>query len=324
MCSIKFDSTTHMYTRDNIFAKNQRINSFQLSKLHTFEVAARHCSFSLAAEELSMTPSAISHRINKLEEELGIALFTRSHRKITLTEEGERIYLALNRTLNELNQEVMEVRNGEVSGELTIYSRPSFAQCWLVPRLYLFKQKHPSIELNILTGNENVNFQGYGIDAAIYFDEQIPEKLWSKELMSEEIIPVCTQAYAEQFNLFEKPVNLVNATLLHDNQAWDYNSHHDEWTLWAKQNGITDIDAIPSISFDRSDLAVSAAMHNAGVAIGRLSLVEKRLKSGELITPFKNQTLQCKQKYYVVTANEKHSRKLELFIAWLNQQVGNI
>ncbi len=112
-----------------------------------------------------MTPSAISHRINKLEEELGIALFTRSHRKITLTEEGERIYLALNRTLNELNQEVMEVRNGEVSGELTIYSRPSFAQCWLVPRLYLFKQKHPSIELNILTGNENVNFQGYGIDA---------------------------------------------------------------------------------------------------------------------------------------------------------------
>ncbi|WP_155487893.1 LysR family transcriptional regulator, partial [Vibrio harveyi] len=101
-----------MYTRDNIFAKNQRINSFQLSKLHTFEVAARHSSFSLAAEELSMTPSAISHRINKLEEELGIALFTRSHRKITLTEEGERIYLALNRTLNELNQEVMEVRNG--------------------------------------------------------------------------------------------------------------------------------------------------------------------------------------------------------------------
>ena len=248
-------------------------------------------------------------------------MFTRSHRKITLTEEGERIYLALNRTLNELNQEVMEVRNGEVSGELTIYSRPSFAQCWLVPRLYLFKQKHPSIELNILTGNENVNFQGYGIDAAIYFDEQMPEKLWSKELMSEEIIPVCTQTYAEQFNLFEKPANLVNATLLHDNQAWDYNSHHDEWTLWAKQNGITDIDAIPSISFDRSDLAVSAAMHNAGVAIGRLSLVEKRLKSGELITPFKNQTLQCKQKYYVVTANEKHSRKLELFISWLIEQI---
>ncbi|ABU71572.1 hypothetical protein VIBHAR_02611 [Vibrio campbellii ATCC BAA-1116] len=153
--------------------------------------------------------------------------------------------------------------------------------------MYLFKQKHPSIELNILTGNENVNFQGYGIDAAIYFDEQIPEKLWSKELMSEEIIPVCTQAYAEQFNLFEQPANLVNATLLHDNQAWDYNSHHDEWTLWAKENGITDIDAIPSISFDRSDLAVSAAMHNAGVAIGRLSLVEKRLKSGELITPFR-------------------------------------
>lgn len=317
------DHSLAMYTNDTIFGKHQRINSFQLSKLHTFEVAARHCSFSLAAEELSMTPSAISHRINKLEEELGIKLFVRSHRKITLTEEGERIYLALNRTLNELNQEVMEVKCGDVSGELTIYSRPSFAQSWLVPRIYSFKQQFPSIELNILTGNENVNFQGYGIDAAIYFDEQMPEKLWHQELMEESIVPVCTKEYAEKLGLIDAPDKLVSATLLHDKQAWDYNSHHDEWALWASENGLDDIEGIPSISFDRSDLAVTAAMHNAGVAIGRLSLVESLLKSGALITPFSARALRCKQKYYVVTANEKHSRKLALFIGWLNQQAGN-
>ncbi|MGR5233830.1 DNA-binding transcriptional regulator DsdC [Vibrio rotiferianus] len=310
-----------MYTKDNIFAKSQRINSFQLSKLHTFEVAARHSSFSLAAEELSMTPSAISHRINKLEEELGISLFRRSHRRITLTEEGERIYIALNRTLNELNQEVMDVRSGEVSGELTIYSRPSFAQCWLVPRLYSFKQLYPSIELNILTGNENISFQGYGIDAAIYFDEHIPDKLWSQVLMEESILPVCTLEYADRFDLIGKPENLKHATLLHDNQAWEYNSHHDEWTLWANENGVSGIDDIPNISFDRSDLAVTAAMHNAGVAMGRLSLVNKRLASGELITPLSSAVLKCKQKYYVVSASQKPSQKLELFISWLVEEI---
>ncbi len=310
-----------MYTKDNIFARNQRINSFQLSKLHTFEVAARHSSFSLAAEELSMTPSAISHRINKLEDELGIALFVRSHRKITLTEEGERIYTALNRTLNELNQEVMDVRSGDISGELTIYSRPSFAQCWLVPRLYSFKQQYPLIELKILTGNENINFQGYGIDAAIYFDEHTPEKLWYQELMDENIIPVCTREYAESLDLINKPENLPNATLLHDNQAWDYNSHHDEWSLWASKHGVDNIDNLSSISFDRSDLAVIAAMNNAGIAMGRLSLIKKRLVTGELITPFANTALKCAQKYYVVIAHQKPSQKLQLFLNWLFEQV---
>ncbi len=161
-----------MYTKDNIFAKHSRINSFQLSKLHTFEVAARHNSFSLAADELSLTPSAISHRINKLEEEIGIKLFERTHRKVELTEEGQRIYHSLQKTLNNLNQEIIDIKNGETSGLLTIYSRPSFAQCWLVPRIHAFKELYPSIDLKLLTGNENISFQGSGIDVAIYFDDQ--------------------------------------------------------------------------------------------------------------------------------------------------------
>lgn len=167
-----------MYTKDNIFAKHSRINSFQLSKLHTFEVAARHNSFSLAADELSLTPSAISHRINKLEEEIGIKLFERTHRKVVLTEEGQRIYHSLQKTLNNLNQEIIDIKNGETSGLLIIYSRPSFAQCWLVPRIHAFKELYPSIDLKLLTGNENISFQGSGIDVAIYFDDHMPDKLY--------------------------------------------------------------------------------------------------------------------------------------------------
>lgn len=111
------------------------LNGWQLSRLSTFEVAARHESFALAADELALTPSAVSHRINQLEEELGIQLFVRSHRKVELTREGKRVYWALKASLDGLNQEILDIKNRELSGSLTVYSRPSIAQCWLVPAL---------------------------------------------------------------------------------------------------------------------------------------------------------------------------------------------
>ncbi len=106
-----------------------------LERLSTFEVAARHESFALAADELALTPSAVSHRINQLEEELGIQLFVRSHRKVELTREGKRVYWALKASLDGLNQEILDIKNQELSGSLTVSSRPSIAQCWLVPAL---------------------------------------------------------------------------------------------------------------------------------------------------------------------------------------------
>ncbi|USD42989.1 DNA-binding transcriptional regulator DsdC [Vibrio sp. SCSIO 43135] len=309
-----------MYTKENLFSGQSRVNSFQLSKLHTFEVAARHGSFSLAAEELSLTPSAISHRINKLEVDIGIQLFKRTHRKITLTEEGVRIYQSLQKALNELNQEIFDVKSGDVSGPLTVYSRPSFAQCWLVPRIHDFNQRYPDIELRLLTGNENVDFQGYGIDVAIYFDEHRPKKLHCETLFQETIIPVCSSEYAARFDLHGSIHNLANTTLLHDNQAWDYDSNDDEWQGWAKANGIKSLLSQSSIGFDRSDLAVVAATNHAGIAMGRCSLVQNQLLSGELITPFTGTEVPCKQSYYAATLPTRRSEKVTLFIEWLKSQ----
>lgn len=126
--------------------RNRLLNGWQLSKMHTFEVAARHQSFALAAEELSLSPSAVSHRINQLEEELGIQLFVRSHRKVELTHEGKRVYWALKSSLDTLNQEILDIKNQELSGTLTLYSRPSIAQCWLVPALGDFTRRYSSPE----------------------------------------------------------------------------------------------------------------------------------------------------------------------------------
>lgn len=210
------------------------LNGWQLSKLYTFEVAARHESFALAAEELSLTPSAVSHRINQLEEELGIQLFVRSHRKVELTHEGKRVFWALKSSLDSLNQEILDIKNQELSGTLTVYSRPSIAQCWLVPALGDFTRRYPSISLTVLTGNDNVNMQRAGIDLAIYFDDAPSSQLSHHFLMDEAIVPVCTADYARQHQLQQNPGNLRHCTLLHDRQAWSNDSGTDEWFSWRR------------------------------------------------------------------------------------------
>ncbi|VGD28528.1 DNA-binding transcriptional regulator DsdC [Klebsiella pneumoniae] len=293
------------------------LNGWQLSRLSTFEVAARHESFALAADELALTPSAVSHRINQLEEELGIQLFVRSHLKVELTREGKRVYWALKASLDGLNQEILDIKNQELSGSLTVYSRPSIAQCWLVPALGDFSRRYPAISLTVLTGNDNVNLQRAGIDLAIYFDDAPSSQLSHHFLMDEAIVPVCTPYYARQLQLTSNPANLRHCTLLHDRQAWSNDSGTDEWFSWAQQFGI-ELPQSSGIGFDRSDLAVIAAMNHVGVAMGRKRLVQKRLESGELIAPFGDMTLKCHQHYYVTTLPGRQWPKIDAFIEWLH------
>lgn len=310
-----------MYTENNYIVRNRLLNSYQLSKLHTFDAVARHSSFALAADELSLSPSAVSHRINALEEELGFKLFQRFHRRIELTTEGQRIYWALKSSLEYLNQEILEIKNQEISGNLTVYSRPSIAQCWLVPKLANFSQQYPSISVNILTGNENVNFRGYGIDLAIYFDDKTPKKLACQHLMNESIVPVCSPEYAQKHQLSGNLHNLKHCTLLHDRQAWSYDSNTDEWSSWAQHFNVDLSTDQHSMGFDRSDLAIIAAMNHAGVAMGRKELVNKRLKNNELMMPFPELEVQCQQRYYIATLPERQDPKTSVFIDWLKSMV---
>lgn len=313
---------THVFTQSSFIQWNKRLSSYQLSRLHTFEAAARHRSFALAAQELALTPSAVSHRINTLETELGFKLFERFHRRIELTSDGERIYWALRKNLDDINQEIIDIRNQEISGELTIYSRPSIAQCWLIPKLADFMHQYPSIQLNILTGNEDVNFRGYGIDIAIYYDDLIRHNLYCENLMSESIVPVCSSQYAKQYDLLNNPYQLKNCILLHDRQAWSSHSDYDEWKAWSEHHSLN---LFPhhrrNLCFDRSDLAVVAAMNHAGIAMGRKQLVKKRLESGELVAPFQNAELECQQRYYFSMLSDKRNPKADIFVQWLKLQV---
>lgn len=298
---------------------HKTLTGFQLSKLYTFEVAARHESFALAAEELFLTPSAVSHQINVLEKELNIKLFLRLHRKVQLTPEGNRVFWALQSSLDHLNTEIKAIQNQALAGSLTIYARPSIAQCWLVPKLSDFIQRYPFIQLSILTGNENVNFQRTGVDLALYFDNQPSFQLNYQYLMDEYIIPICSPEYAEKFTLMNTVENLKHCTLLHDCQAWSNGTGTDEWNSWAAHFNV-DLDTSLGISFDRSDLALIAAKNNLGITMGRKRLVQKDIENGELVMPFQEMYLRCDQHYYIASLKDRQWPKIDAFIEWLTVQ----
>ncbi|OJT41592.1 DNA-binding transcriptional regulator DsdC [Serratia plymuthica] len=302
-----------MFPEKKYFQRASPLTSYQFSRLHTFECVARNLSFSLAAEELSITPSAVSHRINLLEKELGFLLFQRFHRRITLTPEGERMQWALSRSFDTLNQEILDIKNRELTGNLTIYSHPSIVQCLLIPRIGDFIAQHPTIHLSIVTGQEIISLANRGVDLAMYFGKLPSGKQIDEAFMQESIVPICTPQYAKAHNLYDAPENLAHCTLLHDR----YNSGEDEWLTWSQHFDLALDTESKSMEFDRSDLAVLAATKHLGVAMGRLNLVQDWIKSGELIIPFSNMTLPCEHCYFMSTISERQWPKILAFKEWL-------
>jgi len=302
-----------MFPDKKYFQRASPLTSYQFSRLHTFECVARNLSFSLAAEELSITPSAVSHRINLLEKELGFLLFQRFHRRITLTPEGERMQWALGRSFDTLNQEILDIKNRELTGNLTIYSHPSIVQCLLIPRIGDFIAQHPTIHLSIVTGQEIISLANRGVDLAMYFGKLPSGKQIDEAFMQESIVPICTPQYANAHNLDGAPENLAHCTLLHDR----YNSGEDEWLTWSQHFDLALDTESKSMEFDRSDLGVLAATKHLGVAMGRLNLVQDWIKSGELIIPFSNMTLPCEHCYFMSTISERQWPKILAFKEWL-------
>lgn len=295
------------------------LTGFQLSKLYTFEVAARHESFAMAAAELCLTPSAVSHQINLLENELNIQLFERLHRKVVLSHAGHRLLAALQLSFDHLSTEIKAIQNQALAGSLTIYARPSITQCWLIPKLQDFIQQYPLIELSILTGNEMVNFQRTGIDLAIYFDHQPLANLNYQYLMDEHIGPVCSSEYAEKMNLMGHEQHLKDCTLLHDSQAWQNGTGTEEWQSWANHFAV-ELNTSNGMQFDRSDLALLAAKQHLGICMGRKRLVQQDLENGRLIIPFPEKSLVCEQHYYLALPTGRMLPKVDAFVTWLKAQ----
>ncbi|MBU2874177.1 DNA-binding transcriptional regulator DsdC [Marinobacter salexigens] len=291
-----------------------------LPGLHCFACAAQYLSFTKAGEAMNLSQSAVSHRIRKLEEQLGFVLFKRLTRQLVLTEEGKRLYSVIRATLGDVSSEIHSLQNQEIGGTLQITATPSFSSCWLMPRLSDFVKKYPSIYLHLRTRNDLVNFSSENVDLAIYYGEREHPGLVVIPFLEEKVLPVCSKDYADNKKLWGDPEALASCTLLHDAQPWPNAQYFSEWKTWLDFLGLNDVDCEGGHSFDRSELASALAVRGGGIAMGRLRLVQDQLKSGELVAPFKVDRT-ASQSYYLVTTQERsQTTRVSALCDWLIQQ----
>ncbi|MDR2892677.1 MAG: DNA-binding transcriptional regulator DsdC [Deltaproteobacteria bacterium] len=289
-----------------------------LPGMHYFYSAAQKLSFTMAAKDLCVTQAAVSHRIRQLESYLGFALFHRYTRRVALTDEGERLYAILSRSLHDLSDEINNIRHLGLTGSLSIHSSPSFAELWLVPRLTRFKEKHPGIVAHISSRNDLVDLETENVDIAIAYESGPLSGVETIFLMRDSLLPVCTPSYAAEHKLVEKGLAaLPECTLLHDNAPWHSAHFYSEWQAWSEHIGLKDLNVNSGYSFNSSAFAYTAAKNGLGIAMGRKRLVRNDLATGSLVAPFE-QEMPATQRYDIIVRKETiHRPRVKAFIDWL-------
>jgi len=256
------------------------------TSLYFFERVARCLSFKLAAEELHLTQSALSHRVRTLEARLGFVLFTRQTRRIELTAEGERLFLLLNRNFAAVADEIEDIRFNALRGTLSVGCTPTFAQHWLAPRLPSFQQRYPDLSLQLRSKGSRVDFNLYPSDVWIDYGDGHYPGLAVTPLLAETLLPVCSPDYAQRMGLAGRPTALYDCLLLHDVESIEQSDYRWEWRGWCAQAGLDDPERCREYSFTHYDAAIIAARAGLGVAMGRYQLARPLLESGELTAPF--------------------------------------
>jgi LysR family transcriptional regulator, glycine cleavage system transcriptional activator len=286
-----------------------------LTALRVFEAAARHESFLNAAEELAITPGAVSRQIKALETELSVRLFERFNRAVRLTEIGRRLAAGVRQGLGRLEEAVAEV-HGARPGLLAVTAMHSFAARWLVPRLHLFNERHPDIQVLIAASDTPVDLAREPYDLAIRFGRGPFPGLAAQKLISLFLFPVCSPRLLEQAPL-SHPRDLAKVPLLADVYLA---TAEPDWGHWRALAGAPEVDWRSGQQFSNIYLAIEAALAGRGVALGEAALVQDELASGRLVKPFDIE-LQSSYSQWIVTLPEKADRPdVRRFRNWLLAQ----
>ena len=285
-----------------------------LNGLRAFEAAARHMSFTLAASELNVTQTAISHQIRRLEEELGVRLFVRQNRSLSLTTEAAEYLPGVRAAFNDLRLATDRLLRRDDDHVLTVSTLASLAAKWLLPRLSAFQEAHAGIDVRITTSTSLVDFQRDKVDAAIRYGRGQWAGLRADWLMADELFPVCSPALLQGAKPLKAPEDLRDHALLHTSGA-----NSDDWRLWLTAAGLpTDISKQPGVTFDLLFVTIQAAIDGIGVAMGRTSYVRDDIAKGRLVVPF-TIALPADAGFYLVSPQGRaDSRKLAAFRAWLS------
>jgi LysR family transcriptional regulator, glycine cleavage system transcriptional activator len=287
-----------------------------LNALRAFEAAARHLSFTRAANELNVTQAAISHQIKALEDHLGVALFRRLNRALMLTEDGQALFPAVRDAFDGLVDAMARLRARESGGTLTVSTLPSFAVKWLVPRMSHFQDKHPDIDLRISAKENLADFARDGIDVAIRFGRGKWPSVHADWLADEWLTPVCSAALLPTLR---SERDLARATLLHEDML-PINGF-PTWETWLEAAGVTGVDASRGPRFSHTHLMLQAAMDGRGVALGQALIVRDDIAAGRLVEIFSFR-LPTGAGYYVVYPSASAERpKVKAFREWVMTEI---
>ena len=289
-----------------------------LNALRAFEAAARHLNFSRAADELAVTPGAVSQQIQNLEDYVGAALFKRTPKGLLLTDAAQTALPALREAFDRL-AEAASLLTAAVDGRrLTVTVAPSFAAKWLVPRLGRFEERHPQVDVWLSAGIEIVDFASGEIDVAIRYGAGRYPGLEVVKLMSETVIPVMSPALLET-NPLETPVDLANHILLHDGSP-DADESCPDWAMWLAARGIKGVDGARGPRFNQSSLVIEAAVGGRGVALAKRALAQADLDAGRLIAPLQIET-DVDFAYFVVHPRAKgRLPQVKAFVSWITAE----
>lgn len=285
-----------------------------LGALRAFEAAARHLNFTLAAAELHVTQAAISHQVRQLEEWLGLRLFERRGHALTITNKGRDYLAEITPALDRIATATARVKDG-FDGPLRVTVLPSFATCWLLPRLDTFRAQHPDIDLKLTASAQRWDGADDRFDLGIRSGLGRWPGLTAELIARESLSPVCAPSVAAGPPALEAPADLRHAVLLHD-------TPRDGWQRWCERARVTDLDFRPGLAFDDAAHVLQAALQGQGVALGRLTLAERDLRAGRLVQPFEI-AVPNDYSYWLVYSPVKAERSdIAAFRTWLLAQAG--
>jgi len=290
-----------------------------LNALRAFEASARHLSFTRAADELAVTPAAVSHQVKALEDLLGVTLFRRTKRALLLTDEAQAVLPGIRDGFERLLAAVEQLGAVGKTGVLTVSLAPSFAVKWLLPRLDRFQAAHPEIDVRVAASMELVDFGIGDVDIAIRYGAGNYPDLVVERLVSDTVYPVCSPALLKGPHALTSPDRLRDHVLLHDDSP-DDDETCPTWPMWLKAAGVAGVDAARGPRFNQSSLVLEAAILGRGVALAKSTLADADVASGRLVRPF-DVSVPVNFAYYVVYPETKAALpKVRLFHDWLRQE----
>ena len=292
-----------------------------LNALRAFEAAARHLNFSRAADELSVTPGAVSQQIQNLEDYVGAALFKRTPRGLLLTDSAQMALPALREAFDRL-AEAAALLTAAVDGRrLTLTAAPSFAAKWLVPRLGNFEAAYPQVDVWLSADMDLVDFGAGDVDLAIRYGAGPYPGLEAIRLMSETVVPVISPELAAA-NPINAPADLARHILLHDGSP-DADDSCPDWSMWLAARGVKGFDANRGPRFNQSSLVIEAAVGGRGVALAKRTLAQDDLDAGRLIVPMPIAT-SVDFAYFLVHPKAKgRLPQVKAFVSWLTTEAAS-